>query len=351
MNLKRILAASLVISSVLSSTCVTRATVASKAATLNYNNIKISLNNNLILPSDANGNYVEPFAINGTTYLPVRAVGNAMGLEVNWDSTNNTVVLTSGGQVSASSSSVPSSEPRSVSATLEYNDIKIVLDGQNVIPMDSASKPVEPFSINGTTYLPVRGIASILGILVDWDGTTNTVVLETREYAVEQAGATNISGVPDGWLPYSTSNASLLLNAAAKGQVIYRNGQYWCSPEYAASVGNEHVVSIVDVSNGSEINNQYPNLDANTPVVPTEKLVSIDALSRVRTKLGIDKIMSGGTASTTVSDIEVLQYCMPSLPDNFLQNPVSGTYDGIRVVVQNGQVLMYESDLAQKGFI
>lgn len=61
---------------------------------LHYNNIKITLNGEEILPLDANGNYVEPFIIDGTTYLPVRGIANALGMQVEWDGANHTVVLT-----------------------------------------------------------------------------------------------------------------------------------------------------------------------------------------------------------------------------------------------------------------
>ncbi len=65
----------------------------SETAELFYNNIKISLNGKEITPKDANGNYVEPFTINGTTYLPVRAVAGALGINVDWDGSTNTVLL------------------------------------------------------------------------------------------------------------------------------------------------------------------------------------------------------------------------------------------------------------------
>ncbi len=42
---------------------------------------------------DANGNRVYPISYNGTTYLPVRAVGNLVGLEVDWDQATQTVLL------------------------------------------------------------------------------------------------------------------------------------------------------------------------------------------------------------------------------------------------------------------
>ena len=65
----------------------------SKTAELFYRDIKISLNGNEITPKDANGNVVEPFIIDGTTYLPVRAVAGALGLDVGWDGDTNTVIL------------------------------------------------------------------------------------------------------------------------------------------------------------------------------------------------------------------------------------------------------------------
>lgn len=330
-----------------------------QTARLDYNNIKITLNGDVVLPSDANGNYVEPFAISGTTYLPVRAIGNAMGLSVGWNASNNTVVLTSGGDTTNASAAIPDSiEPRSITATLNYNDIRITLDGKNVIPMSSGSQPVEPFAIAGTTYLPVRGIASILGLNVDWDGTTNTVILETKDYSVNQVGAQGVPGVPDGWVRYSTSNLGLLLKAAANGNVIYRNGQYWCSPEYAASVGNEVVVSFEDVSGNNGVVDDTNFLKPDTVVTPSDNDDSSTAgwlepkeLDAVVSKIGIEKILNGQTASATVTDIEILQYCMPSIPDNFVENPVDGTYDGIRVKIENGKILLNESDLSARGLI
>lgn len=64
-----------------------------KQATLNYQGIKITLDGEEITPKDGAGNVVEPFTIDGTTYLPVRAIANAMGLEVNWNGATNTVEI------------------------------------------------------------------------------------------------------------------------------------------------------------------------------------------------------------------------------------------------------------------
>lgn len=56
-----------------------------------------------------------------------------------------------------------------------YNNIKIVIDGDSITPKDANGKVVEPFIVDGTTYLPVRAMCEAIGYNVEWDGTTNTV--------------------------------------------------------------------------------------------------------------------------------------------------------------------------------
>lgn len=66
-------------------------------------------------------------------------------------------------------------------AELEYNNIKVTLDGTSVKLVDVNGNPVEPFIIGGTTYLPVRALASALGLNVSWDAATSTVILSSEE--------------------------------------------------------------------------------------------------------------------------------------------------------------------------
>lgn len=69
----------------------------SKTINAVYMNVKLVVDGIQIEPKDANGNYVEPFIYNGTTYLPVRAVGKAFGKDVSWDGDTATVYI--GGKV------------------------------------------------------------------------------------------------------------------------------------------------------------------------------------------------------------------------------------------------------------
>lgn len=74
-------------------TCAFAARVVTKNITVEYADIKLVVDGVQVTPKDANGAVVEPFVYNGTTYLPVRAVGNAISKEVAWDGTTKTVYI------------------------------------------------------------------------------------------------------------------------------------------------------------------------------------------------------------------------------------------------------------------
>ncbi len=68
--------------------------------------VKIMLNGNILTMTDANNNEVKPLIVNGTTYLPVRAIGENLGLDVDWSDETRTVILKSdSGAVSIDSGS------------------------------------------------------------------------------------------------------------------------------------------------------------------------------------------------------------------------------------------------------
>ncbi|MBD5169315.1 MAG: copper amine oxidase N-terminal domain-containing protein [Oscillibacter sp.] len=103
---KRMFSLLLAITSLLCLTCLASASVGTKTLEAEYKNIKIEMNGQVITPKDAAGNAVEPFIVDGTTYLPVRAISEALGLDVDWDPATNTVKLTGAPSNSSNTSSV-----------------------------------------------------------------------------------------------------------------------------------------------------------------------------------------------------------------------------------------------------
>lgn len=165
---------------------------ASREAEITYRSIKIVLNGQEICPRDAAGNEVEPFVLNGTTYLPVRAVAEALGLEVRWRGSDSTVMLSRDEDerlVYYTGIEMPPEPPRKAESahghsgtekvTLSYRNVRLLFDGVVIQPKDAAGNEVEPFILGGTTYLPVRAVAEALGFEVDWDAETSTVRLSS----------------------------------------------------------------------------------------------------------------------------------------------------------------------------
>lgn len=58
-----------------------------------YMNVKLVIDGEEFTPKDVNGNIIEPFIYNGTTYLPVRAIGEAFDKDVHWDEETATVYV------------------------------------------------------------------------------------------------------------------------------------------------------------------------------------------------------------------------------------------------------------------
>lgn len=61
---------------------------------LTYRDIRVSLDGEVLDLRNAVGDKVEPFMFDGTNYLPVRALAEALGLNVAWDGKEVMVVLT-----------------------------------------------------------------------------------------------------------------------------------------------------------------------------------------------------------------------------------------------------------------
>lgn len=131
-----------------------------------------------------------------------------------------------------------------VQKSLSYNDIKITLDGKEIIPKDANGNYVEPFIIDGTTYLPVRGISTALGLGVGWDQSTHTVQLMSQELAP----------IPDQTpAPAPTGNTiggtQIVNNITVQLTDVRRNtgGEYF-TPE----AGKEYLIFEFDIKNNGK---------------------------------------------------------------------------------------------------
>lgn len=163
-------------------TNIALASVATKSEILNYVGIEIEIDNNKIIPKDVLGNVVHPFIINGTTYLPVRAISEALGKNVEWEGDTCSVYITNQNEKKEIENFSDEIEKKvfQETKTLNYKDISIYINDELLEPKDANGKIVEPFIIDGTTYLPVRAVAEAFNKKVDWIDETKTVEIKSQ---------------------------------------------------------------------------------------------------------------------------------------------------------------------------
>ena len=104
---------------------------------------------------------VPPQSINNRTMVPLRAIFEALGADVEWNNSTRTVTATRDDVV--------------VKATI----------GKNVIYVDGKEKTMDvaPIAISGRTLVPARFVAEAFGCAVDWDGEEKVVyIYSNSEY-------------------------------------------------------------------------------------------------------------------------------------------------------------------------
>lgn len=115
------------------------------------NEITVELNGEKIHFADQ-----KPIIDNGRTLVPLRAIFEALGAEVDWDGNTQTVTASRGNiQISLQINS----------EEMKVNDDTRVLD-------------VPAKLVNGRTMVPVRAISEAFGCNVGWDGATRTVSIK-----------------------------------------------------------------------------------------------------------------------------------------------------------------------------
>lgn len=71
-----------------------------------------------------------------------------------------------------------------ISAYLNSN-ISFKLDGEEQILKDASGVRTYPITYQGTTYVPIRSVANLLGVNVDWDQATQSILLGEPEGGVD----------------------------------------------------------------------------------------------------------------------------------------------------------------------
>ena len=127
-----------------------------------------------------------------------------------------------------------------------YKDIKVAVNNTVVSLKDAQGRTVEPFVYNGTTYLPVRGVATALGQQVSWDASTNTVYVGEQPTKAPASKSTpagtviyNSHGIKVTYLGWGRSKG--IPGDRYKFKIENNNSEEWTIANDDASIGNTQV--------------------------------------------------------------------------------------------------------------
>ena len=121
---------------------------------------------------------------NSRTQIPVRYVGEAMGMLVEWDNTARRATF--------------SMEINGLARHVDFyigSDVFYVKDAPDNIP-ESKTMNTTAFVRDSRTYVPVRYLAEAFGATVQWDSGTRTVVIESSADAAPLPTATSTPSKP-----------------------------------------------------------------------------------------------------------------------------------------------------------
>ncbi|MFC5649851.1 copper amine oxidase N-terminal domain-containing protein [Paenibacillus solisilvae] len=171
---------------------------------------------NLMLPA---GQYA--FAIQGTTYVPLRFIAYALLKNVEWDGKSSAVIVTA---------------PNSLESTylVEYLDNAVAEAGKEstkggitftVSPIQSKFSfggVVNPlpsgqsaYILNGSIYVPIRFISESVGTVIKWDSVTKRITGASKTYMESQVGHTHTDSGSTGG---STENTGGQTDGTNNGQ-------------------------------------------------------------------------------------------------------------------------------------
>lgn len=225
---------------------------------------------------NVNGQQVHPIAYNGTTYLPLRAIGELMGKVVTWDKDTRTASL-GGVRTGAATAGTPDTDAMAQNVTVELrNDITVVVDDAVRTFADANGKTVYPLSYQGSTYLPIRAIGELMGKSVAWDGKTSTVTLsgssggEITDADVIVGGGTSPSG-GQGVLTLEDAKAKALSHAgaAAENAIFAKEKLDWDDGrqvyEFEFYVGDYEYDYELDAKTGEILSSEQEAVKSGTP--------------------------------------------------------------------------------------
>ncbi len=127
----------------------------------------------VLLDGEAISFDVQPQIINSRTMVPMRAIFTALGANVDWVEEHRLIIASK----NASLITMMIDQPIMHIGNLETEE-------QKTLELDSP-----PVIVDSRTLVPVRAISDALGVGVDWNEETRTVILNSHQQIINEETA------------------------------------------------------------------------------------------------------------------------------------------------------------------
>ena len=233
-------------------------------------NVLISMDGKYVEFYNANGGRVYPLIIDGTTYLPIRALSNLFSVPIYWEESTQSIYLGRGEQSTNSvrfKENVEKEFPGYTNAEINRN-IKVFYNNQLQSFADANGNKVYPVSFQYTTYLPVRAMSNLFEAQIDWDDLNREVKISKKNVIIEEPikeETEDISNVNfNGELDISEILSGVFVNKKGETLKVYEESDFYYSIIYTEpeNIGEEFKDFI-----GPEFYRAfvgYPKYDVNT---------------------------------------------------------------------------------------
>lgn len=235
----------------------------------------------------SSGEAVYPILVDGSTYLPLRAIGELMGKNVNWDETTKTITI-SGDRTSISSNKENPDRARKDIQVQERRDFTIVVDGAEKEFYSVSGKRIYPVLYNGSTYLPLRAIGELMQKDVVWSAEEKKVTL-SGEYTVTDADSFNTDAQEkaDGYIGNQKAKEIALDKAGLKAADVtfirakldYDDGRQVYDVEFYS--GNKEYDFEIDAKTGKILEMDYDVENWTNPSASAETNITVERAKEI----------------------------------------------------------------------
>ncbi|MBN7774037.1 stalk domain-containing protein [Clostridium aminobutyricum] len=154
--------------------------------------LKVRFNDETLTFKDSNNQIIYPLVYRGSAYLPIRAISALIGEDIEWDNYSQTVFIGKtlsnpskskikmGNQNAfqiISASAISSIALPFLETVYVKPDINIMYDFELKSFTDSNNQTVYPIIYNGSTYLPIRCLSSLMNKPITWDNVSKTIII------------------------------------------------------------------------------------------------------------------------------------------------------------------------------